>query len=205
MLDQYPVLDGSIMINLILFNPQISCSTPRLRQENRRAQLSDQRNEFLEWSELWRVEVLFSILCLLYIRVCLSLTSVKPPPQTLKQIHMPASAKKLLVGDGLCGSMRARLACSWLSQRLSFMSRRWGASAEACYQSQAVQRILFQYALESFQTERFSDFELFQEFSRCLYKRIVEAILEHHTCNRCFRCALLHLPPPLCHQHQLLR
>ena len=55
MLDQFPVLDGSIMINLILFNPQISCSTPRLRQENRRAQLSDQRNEFLEWSELWRV------------------------------------------------------------------------------------------------------------------------------------------------------
>ena len=55
MLDQYPVLDGSIMINLILFNPQISCSTPRLRQENRRAQLSDQRNEFLKWSEMWRV------------------------------------------------------------------------------------------------------------------------------------------------------
>ena len=61
MLDQYPVLDGSIMINLILFNPQISCSTPRLRQENRRAQLSDQRNEFLEWSELWRVVDMFHL------------------------------------------------------------------------------------------------------------------------------------------------
>ena len=61
MLDQYPVLDGSIMINLILFNPQISCSTPRLRQENRRAQLSDQRNEFLKWSEMWRVVLTCSV------------------------------------------------------------------------------------------------------------------------------------------------
>ena len=47
-----------------------------------------------------------------------------------------ARAKKLLVGDGLCESTRARLACSWRSQRLSFMFRRWVASAEACYQSQ---------------------------------------------------------------------
>lgn len=47
-----------------------------------------------------------------------------------------ARAKKLLVGDGLCESTRARLACSWRSQRLSFMFRRRVASAEACYQSQ---------------------------------------------------------------------